>query len=241
MATARDIVISALKKAGILGAGRAPSAEDTNDALSDLNDMLTQWMTQRWMVWNIPDMTITSTGAQFYTVGPGGDFDVTPRPDRIEAATAIQQTNAALPIHYPLMIIPSKEEYNRLAIPTLVSFPKYAFYDSAYPLGKIATYPVMNASLYQLQITIKNAFPTMTLNTVISLPGQYTAAIKFNLARRLRQSYGKGMKPDPELNALATSSLEIVKQSNLQIPELVMPSMLQGSNPHYNILSDQWY
>jgi hypothetical protein len=64
--------------------------------------------------------------------------------------------------------------------------------------------------------------------------------MKFNLAKRYRQAYGKGLRPDPELNALAKSSLDIVKQSNLQVPELVMPKVLIRQTSGYNILSDQF-
>jgi hypothetical protein len=92
-------------------------------------------------------------------------------------------------------------------------------------------------------LSFKNAIPVYTMATiasVLSIPPQYIAAIKFNLAKRYRQAYGKGLRPDPELNALARSSLDIVKQSNLQIPELIMPKVLIIQSSGYNILSDQF-
>lgn len=240
--TGRDIVTYALKKAGITGVGRAPSAMDINDGLADLNDMVAEWNMQRWMVWNLVQLSKVSTGAESYTVGPGGDFDVTPAPNRIESAFCRQINigNAGQPVDYPLEIIPSLEEYNTLALKSLVSFPKYVFYWSKWPTAEVRTYPIMNANVYKLFIAFKNVVPTMTLDTELETPAHYIPAMKFNLARRLRQAYGKGMKPDPELILLANNSLNVVKNANLQIPELVMPTFLLRPGL-YNILSDQSY
>src|ERR1700722_5997638 len=83
--TPLDIVTQALKKAGVLGVGQTPLAEDTNDAFYDLNDMIAQWARKRWLMWHLLDVPLVSTGAMSYTVGIGGNFN-TPRPDRLEAA-----------------------------------------------------------------------------------------------------------------------------------------------------------
>jgi hypothetical protein len=242
VATAFDIVSAGLKKSGIVGLGQTPDGTDTIDALADLNDMLAQWTTQRWMVWNEVDLSFVSDGRTgSYTVGPAGNYNVTPRPDRIEAAYLRQLINPpGLNVDTPLKVIPSREEYSTLSLKTLVSFPLYVFLDSSYPTGNLFVYPVPNASIYEVHLILKNVLPTLLINTPISMPGQYIAAMKFNLAKRLRQAYGKGLRPDPELNALARSSLDIVKQSNLQIPELIVPNSVLGSGSGYNIFSDQF-
>lgn len=239
MTTAADIVLSGLKKSGIVGLGQTPDGTDTIDALADLNDMLAQWTTQRWMVWSELDLSFVSTGANSYTVGPGGNYDVSPRPDRIEAAYLRQLINPpGLNVDTPLKVIPSREEYSTLSLKTLVSFPLYVFLDTAYPLANLFIYPEPNASIYEVHLILKNVLPVLLINSTINMPGQYIAAMKFNLAKRLRQAYGKGLKPDPELNALARSSLDIVKNSNLQVPELQMPRALIGIGSGYNIYSD---
>jgi hypothetical protein len=237
--TAADIVLSGLKKSGIVGLGQTPDGSDTIDALSDLNDMLAQWTTQRWMVWNELDLSFVSTGASSYTVGPAGNYNVSPRPDRLEAAYLRQLINPpGLNVDTPLKVIPSREEYSTLSLKTLTSFPLYVFLDTAYPTANLFVYPQPNASIYEVHLILKNVLPVLAIGTTISMPGQYIAAMKFNLAKRLRQAYGKGLRPDPELNALARSSLDIVKQSNLQIPELQLPKALLGASSGYNIYSD---
>lgn len=244
MTTAYDVVNQALKKAGIVGLGQTADGSDMSDALADLNDMIGQWTSQRWMVYNELDISFVSTGQTTpYTVGPSGNYNVSPRPDRIEAAYLRQLINPpGLNVDTPLKVIPSREEYSTLSLKTLVSFPLYVFLDSAYPTANLYIYPIPNASIYEVHIILKNVFPNYTLNpnSTISLPPQYIAALKFNLAKRLRQAYGKGLRPDPELNALARSSLDIVKQGNLQVPELVLPSTVVGQGSGYNIFSDQF-
>jgi hypothetical protein len=64
--------------------------------------------------------------------------------------------------------------------------------------------------------------------------------MKFNLARRLRQSYGKGAKIDPELVRLANDALDVVMQANIQLPDMGMPVSLLQQGSGYNIYSDQF-
>jgi hypothetical protein len=243
MTTVNDIITEGLKKSGVLGLGQAVTGDDLVSALADFNDMIAQWNTQRWMTWDLVDIGFTSTGASSYTVGPGGNFAVNIAPTRLEFAYQRQLIVTGLNVDTPLEIIPSREEYSRLTLKSLISFGRYVFYDSSFPMGTLFLYPIPNAALYQIHIGLKNIIPTFTqatLGSILNIPPAYIAALKFNLARRYRQAYGKGLRPDAELNALARSALDIVKQSNLQVPELVMPSLLITQSTGYNILSDQF-
>ena len=243
MTTVNDVITEGLKKSGVLGLGQSVTGDDMVSALADFNDMVSQWNTMRWMVWDLVTLGFISSGANNYTVGPGGNYNVAVRPDRIESAFQRQLIVSGLNVDTPIEIIPSREEYNRLTLKGLVSFGLYAYYDNSYPTGTLYLYPIPNAVLYEIFISFKNAIPVFTLSTigtVLAIPPHYIAALKFNLAKRFRQAYGKGLRPDPELNALAKSSLDIVKQSNLQIPELVMPKVLIIQSSGYNILSDQF-
>lgn len=239
-----DIVDQALKKSGILGIGRQASAEDINDGLADLNDMIAEWNTQRWMIWGLLSLGFVSDGRTTpYSVGPGGDYSVDRRPDRLESAFLRQLVSPpqGLNTDTPVKILPSLEEYSRLSTKALQSFTLYAFLDSSWPMGQLYLYPWPSASIYSIFLQMKGVIPIIEETTDLSVvPTQYVSAMKFNLARRLRQGYGKGMTPDLELNKLARNSLNVVKQSNLQIPELVMPRVLTIMSTSYNILSDQW-
>jgi len=70
-----DICRASLKECGAIGVGQTPLAEDINDAWARLQWMLMQWERKRWLVYHLVDLQTNSTGATYYTVGPGGDFD----------------------------------------------------------------------------------------------------------------------------------------------------------------------
>ena len=241
MTTGLDIVTTALKKSGILGSGQTASASDQNDALADLNDMLAQARTSRFMVWNELDVGFTANGNTTFSVGPGGDYNVTPRPNRIQAAYVRQLQNSGLQVDQPLKVIESREQYSRIALKTLVSFPQAVYLETALPLGILHPYPIPNASLYSIHLVLKDTMPVVTLNTLMEVfPAEYIPWMKFQLARTLRQSYGKGLKPDPELNRLAANATDVIINSNLQVVELVMPLAVMPKGAGYNIYSDQF-
>jgi hypothetical protein len=242
MTTPLDIITQALKKAGVLGVGQTPLAEDTNDAFNDLQDMLGQWQRKRWLVWCLVDYACTGTGAVSYTVGPAGQFNINPRPDKIESAFFRQIINQSVPnqIDYPLEIIESREDYNRIGLKQLQSFPQYLFYDSQFPTANAFPWPLIQANLYELHLTVKQTLNQFTsLSQTINMPLEYMAALKFNLALRLRQAYQ--LPPDTTLIGLAKDSLNVIRNANLQIPRLLMPEGLTRGHGLYNVFSDSYY
>jgi hypothetical protein len=239
--TPLKIIYAALKKAGILGVGQTPLAEDTNDAFDDLQDMLGQWQRKRWLIYHLVDYSALGTGGLFYTVGPGEQFDINPRPDKIESAFFRQVINESIPnqIDYPLQIIEAREDYNLIGLKQLQTFPQYLFYDSGFPVAKAYPWPLIQENLYELHLTVKATLAQFTsLAEEIVLPLEYFAALKFNLAVRLKQAYQ--MPPDAALIALAKDSLNVIRNANLQIPRLQMPAVLIRPGL-YNIYSDTFY
>lgn len=237
--SAYDIIILAMKDAGILGIGQTPMAEDMNDALLRLNMMIAQWRVKRWLVWHLVDKSIVSTGAQSYSVGPGGDIDVAVRPDKLESAffRMLPGSNGTQSVDYPLQILFSREDYSRITLKTLVSFSQCIFYDSAWPMGYIYPWPIPQASLYEVHIILKNVLSEFAdLATLYSFPPEYFAAIHYNLVVRLRAAYR--MPEDVGYSGLAADALQTIRSANAQIPSLVMPDNLVRPGV-YNIYSDQ--
>lgn len=235
--TPNDLIALAFKDAGVYGVGQTPSSEDANDALDRLNGMLAQWRRRRWLVYRLLTTSKVSTGAQSYTVGTGGDFNIT-RPDKIESAF-VRLVNQAAPnqTDYPLRIIEAREDYNRIVLKQLTAFPYYLFYDSAYPLGSVFPWPVPSATIYSLHITTKDVLPQFaSLAEDISLPLEYLDALRYNLAVRLRMGYGMDEKPG--LAGLAKDALNVIRMANTQIPQLHMPGVLTRGGNRYNLYSD---
>lgn len=240
MTTPGDIVKQALKDAGVIGVGQTALAEDTNDAFAILNQIIAQWNRKRWMIFHLLDLSIVSTGAISYTIGTGGDIN-SPRPDRLEAAYYRQVVAQTPPnqIDFPLQILESREDYSRIGLKQLVTVPQYIFYDAAYPLGNVYPWPVIPAANYELHVIVKaqlTAFTTLAQD--INLPPEYEAALRYNLAARLRPSYQ--LPPDPSVTALALDALNTIRNANAQVPRLRMPSNLVRP-ALYNIFGDYSY
>jgi hypothetical protein len=237
MTTAVDLITLALKDIGALGIGQAISAEDTADALATLNMMLGQWQGERLSVYHLVDTAIPSTGAQSYTVGAGGNFNIQ-RPIAINAAYARLNAGSATPIDYPIAIIDSREDYSRIALKALQSFPSYVYYDPAFPLGNLIFYPVPN-NTFELHIVTMEALPQFAAPaTVVSLPPEYMAAIRYNLALYLAPSYQ--IEPQRALVQLAMNAKRVVKRMNWQGQSMTMPRGL-GSKQRFNIFSGNNY
>jgi len=85
--TTGDLITFCLKLANVSGVGQTPGAQDITDGLTLLQTLMAGWQRRRWLVWDLADTSVISTGALSYTVGVGGDFNI-PRPDKIDSAFA---------------------------------------------------------------------------------------------------------------------------------------------------------
>lgn len=238
MTTPLDIIALALHDSGVIGVGQTANAEDTNRAFSRLNMMISQWATKRWLVYHLVDMSVVSTGAQSYTIGPGGNINVPVRPNRLESAF-FRQIIQSVPnqLDYPLKVINARENYNNISLKQLTSFPSAIFYDTDWPLGRFYPWPIPQANIYEIHLAVKAILAKfVTLTEVVVLPDEYFAALHYNLTVRLRAAYN--LPPQAEHIALAKDALNTIRGSNNQIAELTMPGTLIGP-AIYNVYSDQ--
>lgn len=227
----------ALKDIGALGIGQSIGPDDTADLLATANMMLGQWQGERLSVYHLVDTALISTGAQSYTVGIGGNFNVL-RPIKINAAYARLNPGTSNPIDYPVTMIDAREDYSRIGLKSLVSFPEFAFYDAAYPLGNLFLYPVPNSS-FELHIVTMEALPQFTVvSGAINLPPEYMAAIRYNLGVWLAPSYQ--IEPMRSLVMLAANAKRVIRRMNTQIQAMTIPRGL-ASKQKYNIYSDRPY
>lgn len=270
--TASDICSAALKDSGAFGVGQTPLAEDISDAKARLQWMLQQWERKRWFIFHLVtyscvaqvDPTGQFQGKQFYTVGPGGDFNtdltrrpweseynsnfgpgyaVSARPNRIESAF-LRQITMSQPnqIDYPLTQLNSMEDYNRIALKGLSSFPGYFFYDTSWDMGLLYPWPIPQAHIYEVHISVRCQLPPMFTEAanLIELPWEYYNAMVLQLAIRLRPKYGILAQQGDTLANQAKDALNTIKKSNFQIARLQMPGDL--TRPQlYNIFSDRLY
>lgn len=139
-------------------------------------------------------------------------------------------------VDYPLVILQSREDYSRIGMKFIGTFPYALFYDPGFPTGTVYPWPVPQASIYELHILIKDDLQQFgNLSEEIILPDEYMAAIHYNLVVRLGPAYQK--QADPAIVALAIDSLETLRKANVAIPRLMMPGNLVRPGV-YNPYSD---
>lgn len=234
--TPRDLINLSLKTANVLGVGQVASAEDTNDAFNLLNMLMAQLQRRRYMIYQLVTLAKQATGAISYTVGPGGDFNVA-RPAKLESAFFRQNVQTPLPVDYPLEILRSTEDYNRISIKNLNAFPRFAFYDMAYPMGNLYVWPVPN-SMYEIHITVMQQLQQFqNLSDQIAMPPEYSAALMWNLTLELYPFYG--LPVSDVVRGKAEASLRIIEEANTAIPQLQLPPAVRPQRgATYNVFGD---
>lgn len=236
LTTPNDIITEALLESGVIGVGQVASAEDMRTGMFRLNMMLAQWSRKRFLVYHLVDVAFQSTGAASYTVGPGGNFNI-PRPDKLESGFYRQTNTSPSPIDYPMRIISAREDYNRIALKQLGTWPQDAFYDAGLPLGTLYPWPIPSTQ-FEIHITVKETLTQLTsLTQTIQLPPEYMGALFYNLAARLRSAYQ--LPPDPTVTAMAKDSLNVLREANASVPLLQLPAAIGRNGNRYNVFSDQ--
>jgi hypothetical protein len=155
---------------------------------------------------------------------------------------SVPATGTLSPIVYPLRLYRAMEDYRRISLPSLTTFPLAAYYDPAWPLGQLYIWPWPNSAAYSIGIVAREQLPQgfANLTNTIYLPYEYFEAIVSNVAIRLRPKYGIGTFPGDMLPAIAKKGLDTIRKGSTQIAQIQMPAELVRTG-NYNIYSDQTY
>lgn len=228
MTTARELITQALKEATVLGVGQTALAQDMNDGLVKLRQMVAQWQKRRWMVPALMDISKPGNNQKSNTIGTGGYWNYT-RPSDIKGGYVVQLNTGQTPVSLQLTKIFSYEDYINIAVKELNSLPTHFFYDNAWEngLGNIFVWPIPSA-IYEIHLLIERQldFPNDSLDTVFELPLEYEEAIVYNLAIRFISSYSV-QNPSPQTGVLAKVALNTIKKANTQIATLKTPRGLR--------------
>jgi len=240
--TPLDLINLALLDAGVIGVGQTANAEDTNNAYTRLQFLIKQWDRKRYLVFQMQETGLTSTGAQSYSIGPGGQFNLPVRPDRLDNGCYFRQLVQSSPnqVDYPLELIESWEDYSRICLKKLSTFPAYVFYDPGFPLGTVYFWPVPQAGIYEMfllsKISLSNLITSQTLVLDSILPNEYFQALYLTLAEILRTAYR--LPVDPILSQRAKEAREVLRGANTALARLRMPDSMVRPGV-YNPYSDQ--
>lgn len=229
MANVTDIIKLALKDIGAIGGREVPTDDEMQDAMTTLNQMLAVWRTSPLVIYCQKQVTIPTVGPQSYTVGVGGDIDIE-RPPTIDAM--YWRLNG---VDTPIRPIHSFEDYQDISIKNLTSVPTVFYYRPDFPLGQLFVWPIPTSGT--LVMTIKQPLPEyLTINHDISLPPEYEACLRFNLATWIAPTFG--IEPPARIDSMAQSTLRVVKRLNTQLKTMRMPDAVM-KNSYFNIYSGQ--
>lgn len=232
--TGQSLVTKALRRIGVVGQGQsAPSMPILNEAFDELNDMIDEWATESTLIYVVEEATFPLTsGTGTYTLGPGGTFNRV-RPPQLDRASIISNNNPSQPLELALQVL-DLGQWQGIPVKNVQSaLPRTLYRDYAFPLMNITLWPKPNVG----NLDIKLYCPTQlsefaTLGTSYNIPPGYLNALKYNLAYRLCDYFGK---PVPQtLPELASKALAKIEIANIHPQMIAVDNALVARSDRFN-------
>lgn len=248
---ALDIIKRAQRLIGVLVAGEAPSAEETQDAIDTINGIIDEWSLMRDMcVWlqNYYYNGITA-GQGYYTIGgedadlqpwPGQGISSTDYPRPIEVISSyIRDEDSGTENDYPLALIEPTQWDGICQKKTESTYPQYLMYEADYPEGRVNLWP---APTKEMKIIFRAIYPieriTAPTDEFIDAP-LYTNALSYELAVRMAPEYG--VEAPPTVRETASKYIADIKRMNHRYKPMKVDRALRlrSRKSSYNIYTDR--
>lgn len=209
----RDIITAALQEIGVIAPGDPVTADDLAWGLLKLNQLLDKWNAEKKYIYSVNFANYVLTpNHQPHTIGPGGNFNVTQRPVKVENANLI--INTSVPNVTQPLFIRDADWWANNRVQTLTSnFPTDLYYEPEFPLGFLNLWPIA-LQAYGLQLetwTLLQQFADVD-TVAVTLPPGYFAAIELSLAEMLCAAYERD--PSASLVQQARDARLVVKGAN---------------------------
>lgn len=223
MTTPLDIITRALQTINQIGEGEAPTAVQANDGLVYFNDLVDSLSNQGLMVFEESRSALTLTGAASYTIGAGGNLNIT-RPVAIHSAF---YTSGG--IDNPVDVITVDEFDGIMQKSATSTMPLCVYVNYSSPLMTAYVYPV--ASSGSITFICQNRIQsTASLSTTLALPMGYERMLRFALANEMQTEYGIA---NQLVAQMATESIAQIKRVNHKTKKLNVtgyrrPNILTG-------------
>lgn len=219
MTTVADMLNQSLRDIGVIAAGETASAEDTQDALSTLNQMLGLWQADGLSVYAQQETSFATSGASTYAIGTGATIDTT-RPIAIESA--FYRSGG---IDTPIAIIGTFNEFERISSKTQAGEPSLLFYRPSHPNGTVYLYPQPTSGTVHLVTLIDLPEYTSAADS-LALPRSYELPVRYNLDVMLAATMGATIRP--EIVSMAINAKKLLQRKNVRIPQMDMPAVLRA-------------
>jgi hypothetical protein len=245
--TAATIVRGAFDTIGVLGEADTMDAAKGADGLRRLNLMMRSLMLQNLSipvtVREVFDLVANQGGpTNPYTIGVGGTFNTQRPPTQNSLVGAgLILTNVSPTVEIPRTIF-TDDAWQAIQIKGLQSggsgIPTGIYYNPTYTtsgLGSIYMWPIPQTGDNDIALYLRKTLTTFAdLTTSYQLPDGCEEALEYNLAVRLCGPYS--VPVDPDVKALAKSSMAIFKRSNYHLVDLpIDPALTNDRRGGYNI------
>ena len=231
MSTIRQLITGSMRLINVVQANENPTAEDMSIALTAFNAMLDSWSTEKLSIFSMNAYYFDFTpGVKTYTLGPGGDWDIT-RP--MEIVSGYVRYNSAVDlapaqnIDIPMEMLTS-EQYAAIAVKnTSSTFPLKFYDDCNYPLRTVTVWPIpLNANVCMLWLW-QPLVEAATIDDEFLFPKGYERALRFALANELSAEFGK--ESSEAVKRIARTSKALIKRLNIT-PQYMRNDIAIASN-----------
>jgi hypothetical protein len=200
--TINQLIDSAYRLLGEVGADEVVTGTETSEALYVLNELLDQFSAGGVYIPYNQQVTFNFTaGKGTYSFSDVVSADVTvSRIVGISYANYFVQVDSSQPISYPLYIINKSQYYNIVRLSTLKTRPGFVFLDRQITESFLTFYPIPDQP-YQCTMGLKLMIPSFALNQPITnVPPYAQRFLRYALTRELKSWYpsGKWSEQDEE-------------------------------------------
>jgi hypothetical protein len=227
--TAATIIEAALKKINVLGAGQTINAADQALALSELNDLIDVWRTQRRFVLHYTQVSAAFGSSKVsYSIGSSDADIIAARPVRIETANLVVVSEN--PDKRKQLRIIDVHLFSRIDVPEQSGpEPEILYYKPTYPKGTLYPWPYPENSEAALANKLELFYWSQlerfaSVSTSVDLADGYEAALKLSLAEILAPIFG--VVPSDILRAHASAARMLIGAINT--PDSVVSTIDYG-------------
>jgi len=210
MTTVNELISQAFRDLNAISETEDLTASQASYGLQKLNQIIDSWNSQEILSYFKSQNTFNLVdGQQSYTIGSGGDFDMT-RPVKINTAFVTDGD-----VDFPLVEL-NYQEWSEIYSKNDESDIPYGFYyQPDFPLGKIYLYYTPGDSTNTITLFTENQLTSYTsLATVLSLPQGYERSLVYNLEAELLPRHGTEADK-PYILKLASNSKEELQRLNI--------------------------
>lgn len=218
MAIVSTMILRSMRLIGEKARGATLDTSEQTETLAEFNTFLDSLPNERLYAYTVEQASVAmSVSTSTYTIGPGGNINVTPRPVKLVDPCFVRDSSG---FDTPVKLI-NVESYGGIVDKDAgYTVPTYAYYDtgfSATSTGTISVYPVPSGSLTLFVNFWRTLGRVANLSTDLALPPGYQLFLESNFAIHL----AAGLTPVPaETAKMARESKASIKGANL--PEPVM-------------------